>query len=359
MKSLISIDMRMSDSSGIGTYITNLVPLVIEKLDNVEFNLIGDEARLETYGRYPNVSISHCVAPIYSLKEQVELKKIIPKNTIIFWSPHYNIPLLYKGKLLVTIHDVFHLAMKQFVHGLTKKLYAAFMFNRVKYKADKILTVSQFTKEQLLTHLHIPVKKIVVTHNGINKKWFVHNELKSPSSVPYLLYVGNVKPHKNLVTLIKAFKRIESNTNCDLIIVGKKDGFITSDADIQRVTEQYKTRIHFTGFVSDNVLMNYIQHASLFVFPSLYEGFGLPPLEAMASGIPVAVSDIPPLHEVCGDVADFFNPLNEEEMAMTILNALRRKNNEQRKRSLVNQAMKFNWNNCAEETANIIQNLLK
>ncbi|MFX3617534.1 MAG: glycosyltransferase family 4 protein [Sporolactobacillus sp.] len=358
MRPLISVDMRMIDSSGIGTYISNLVPLIIKRIEKAEFNLIGDRKKLEKFSSYPNVRICHCNTPIYSLREQIDLLKCIPRETVLFWSPHYNIPLFYRGAMLVTVHDVFHLAMKQYVSGLIKKLYANLMFKGVKYKASKVLTVSYFTKEELLKYVNIKGEQIAVTPNGISKKWFHLVNGTRLCQKPYILYVGNVKPHKNLSSLIKAFELIENKTECDLVIVGKKDGFITEDTRIQEITKRNEQRIHFTGFVEENVLINYVQNASLFVFPSLYEGFGLPPLEAMASGIPVAVSDIPPLHEVCGNAAAYFNPFDEKNIAETVLNELALGTNSAKRKLLINQAENFQWEKCAEETSKVITDLL-
>jgi glycosyltransferase involved in cell wall biosynthesis len=261
--------------------------------------------------------------------------------------------------LLVTVHDVFHLAMTQYVSGIAKKIYSKLMFKALMYKADKILSVSQFTKDELLKYVGGNEEKIIVTHNGVNKKWFKDKNQDAIFNKPYILYVGNVKPHKNLSNLIRAFSKIENKIDHSLVIVGKKDGFITNDNDVQKLTEQHKDRIIFTGFVEDADLINYVQHTSLFVFPSLYEGFGLPPLEAMASGVPIAVSNIPPLREVCGKVACYFNPLDETDMAIKIYNALMTKVTAEEKERSIQQAKRYIWEDCALKTEKVIKELLK
>lgn len=358
MKSAITIDMRMIHSSGIGTYISNIVPRVIKDLNDTKFYLLGNEDELNKYAYYKNVEIIPCHADIYTIKEQFGLFNKIPRDTKLFWSPHYNIPVLYKGRLLVTIHDVFHLAMGQFVNGSVKKAYAKIMFNQVKRKADKIFSVSNFTKSQIETYLKYKKDDIVVTYNGVDDSWFQVPK-SNDKEKPYLLYVGNVKPHKNLKTLIKAFGLLQEKVSHDLIIVGKKAGFLTGDNEITQIAEKYKERIHFTGFVEDKHLKSLVANADVFVFPSLYEGFGLPPLEAMACETPVAVSNIPPLKEVCGDAAVYFDPNDEMDMANSILNLI---NNSDLKNKLAAKGLKhanlFQWQKAADITQRIIKELI-
>ena len=313
----ITIDARMINASGIGTVIRNILKRIIYLEHEWQFNILGDEKELNCFDflKEKNVSIIDCKAPIYSIKEQFKLIQCIPKTTDVFWSPHYNIPIFYNGKLIVTVHDVFHLAMPQFVQGIHKKIYAKFMFNRVKKQADQVITVSQFTADELHRIVGVPKEKINVIYNGIDEDWFNIKLDKPVHNKPYILYVGNVKPHKNLITLIKAFSEVKDKIEQDLIIVGKKDGFITGDNKLSKFVNNNEDRIIFTGYIEDNLLKQYYKQADIFVFPSLYEGFGLPPLEALAAGSKrVICSNAAAIPEICGDMVDYFAPWDVEKL---------------------------------------------
>lgn len=269
------------------------------------------------------------------------------------WSPHYNIPIFYKGKLIVTVHDVFHLAMPQFVKGIHKRLYARFMFNMVKYKANKIICVSNFTASELEKYVSIDKNKVEVVYNGIDKEWFNVNLEKPVYDKPYLLYVGNVKPHKNLINLVKAFELIKDKIPHDLIIVGKKEGFITGDKNIFKLTEKMSDRIIFTGYIDDNLLKQYYKQADLFIFPSLYEGFGLPPLESLATGTRVICSDILVLKEICKNMVDYFEPLDIDSISRCIIKNINNKKND----SIIN-FYDYNWNICVRKYIEVIESII-
>jgi glycosyltransferase involved in cell wall biosynthesis len=351
----ITVDARMINSSGIGTVIKNILKRMIVLKPEWNFFILGDLLTLKKYNflKCDNVKLISCNAPIYSIKEQIELVKRIPKDTDIMWSPHYNIPIFYKGKLIVTIHDVFHLAMPQFVKGMHKQLYARFMFNMVKYKANKIICVSNFTASELEKYVSIDKNKVEVVYNGIDKEWFNVNLEKPVYDKPYLLYVGNVKPHKNLVNLVKAFELIKDKIPHDLIIVGKKEGFITGDKNIFKLTKKMSDRIIFTGYIDDNLLKQYYKQADLFIFPSLYEGFGLPPLEALATGTRVICSDILVLKEICKNMVDYFEPLDIESISRCIIKNINNKKND----SIIN-FYDYNWNICVRKYIEVIESII-
>ncbi|SFG94489.1 glycosyltransferase family 4 protein [Sporolactobacillus nakayamae] len=358
MKPLICIDMRMKNNSGIGRYITNIVDFVIRDMQNVEFCLLGDNDSLYQYKDFANVTIIKCSSKIYSISEQIEIIRKIPKNTLLFWSPHYNIPLFYRGNLLVTIHDLFHISMKEYVKGFIKKTYAKVMFKMISKKANKIMVVSKFTKAELMKFVSYKKEDIIITYNGVDQTWF-HSEAKPVDNPPYLLYVGNIKPHKNLIKLIEGFEIIKHKIPHNLIIVGKKDGFITGDSRVNEFASKNINRIQFTGYVTDKELNKLFNNADIFVFPSLYEGFGLPPLEAMAKGIPVAASNIPPIKEICGDNAIYFNPYDEYSIARSIYKLI---NNQDLKEKLSIEgkihAAEFTWAKSAIITEKVIADIL-
>ena len=357
----ICVDIRMASYSGIGTYLTNLIRRLVQTgsfkmtlihLPGCQFaeSLIEDE----------NVTCIHCDAPIYSIAEQFWLKKLIPKETKLFWSPHYNIPLFYKGRLLVTVHDVFHLAMPHFTKGLHKRAYARFMFQALSKKADSVITVSEFTARELVRLTGIDQSNISVVHNGVDDVWFEKKNSKSLHGRPYVVYVGNIKPHKNLKKLVRAFNQIKNKVVQDLIIIGSGEGLITGDREVEKLAGSLKDRVHFTGHVNEEQLRQYVSGADLMIFPSLYEGFGLPPLEAMASGTPVVTSETASMPEVCGDAALYFDPQSIESISEKILQVLKDKNIQaDLSQRGIQHARGFSWDKCAGKTATVINNCLR
>nr|WP_320193455.1 glycosyltransferase family 1 protein [uncultured Desulfobacter sp.] len=350
----LTIDVRMINYSGIGVYIKSLLPLLIESSD-INFFLVGDREELASYdwAEKKNVEIIEFSSPIYSIREQINFPFIIPQDTEIFWAPHYNIPLCYRGKLLVTVHDVAHLAFK---HSFVKKIYANFIFSILAKKADAIITVSAFTATELMRYKGKNLqKKISIVHNGLNQLFLDNSGIPSAPEKPYILFVGNVKPNKNLYRLLKAFELIMHKIPHNLVIVGKKEGFITGVEHVGALAKKIGRRVIFTGSVNFETLRRYYTNASVFVFPSLYEGFGFPPLEAMASGVPVAASNASSIPEVCGLAAAYFDPTNVHEMASTILLLLEK---DGKRRSIIergrNRTKRFKWSDAAERIKKIL-----
>lgn len=354
------VDARMVGSSGIGTYLSNVLPRLITLYRDGRVHLIGDRAELARLARAGGnkVSMVDCQSPIYSIREQVQLPRLIPEDRDLFWSPHFNIPLLYRGALLVTIHDVLHLAMPQYMEGMHKRLYARALFAAVRSKADAVICNSRFTADELIRLVGVPASRIEVIHLGVDQEWFGVDRRVRPQEKPYFVFVGNVKPHKNIAGLVNAFRRIAEKVPHDLIIVGKKEGFITGDRKVEGWATAPGGRVKFTGLVDDALLKRYVACADALVLPSFYEGFGLPPLEAMACGCPAIVSDRASLPEVCGDAALYCDPNDAENIAARMLEvasdeAMRA---ELREKGMA-RARQFTWDKCARETLAVIERL--
>jgi len=357
----IAIDLRMLHASGIGTYLKNLIPRVVESLTEVHFLLIGDRTELADYhwASRGNVSVLDSRPPIYSIAEQVELWRRIPPGSSLCWVPHFNIPVGYRGKLLVTVHDVFHLAMPHLVGGWHKSFYARAMFHAVRRKAAAIICVSKFTMLELEKHARVKRNRVFPIHNGIDEAWFDLADSPKPHDRPYLLFVGNVKPHKNLSGLLEAFRSIIDRVPHDLIVVGRKDKLMTLDQDALTRSKELKGRVRLTGYIEETVLRQYTMHADCLVFPSYYEGFGFPPLEAMACGTPAVVSNIPALVETCADAALFCEPSSPKDIAARILQVVEdRSLRAELSRKGRERARRFRWDRCAAETCRVIQGLL-
>lgn len=358
---IIAIDLRMINHSGIGTYLHNLVPRIMAAHPEYKYYLIGPEPELRkpAWVEMPHVQICNFDIPIYSLTEQIAFGYRIPQDYDLFWSPHYNIPLFHQGKLLVTVHDLFHLAMPQLVKGIHRRLYAKIMFTSVSRKARAVICISDFTKKELLRFTGCDESKIRMVPNGVDQSWREAPTGPDPYPKPFFLFVGNIKPHKNLTNLLSAFELIKDQTNHDLVIVGKKEGFITGDATVFARAAQLGSRVFFTGQIDQLTLIQYYKHARALVFPSLYEGFGLPPLEAMVCGCPAIVSHTASLPEVCGEACLYCDPYQPEDIGRKMLFLLNDLNlwDSLRLKGIA-RAGRFTWEKCAEETWTVIQEVL-
>jgi len=316
----LTIDCRVLGMSGIGVYLEHILPLVLQSMPGTHFRLIGNENTLtRLLPDIDSVRIIPCSAPLYSFSEQYALPRLL-LGSDAFWSPHYVIPLLTRIPMAVTVHDVAHLALPEFC-GL-KRLYARLMFRRICRTAKVIMTVSDFSARELQKYCGKPSAPVTVTSSGVAPEWFANTQEETPAAFPYAIVVGNVKAHKNIERACQAWRLIQKKTDLHLVILGRKEGFIGGKLDADTLAKYAPGRIHFLGKETDTAVHSWVQHARLLLFPSLYEGFGLPPLEAMAKGVPVVASAIPPVHEVVGDAAIFVDPLREVDIARGILSCL-------------------------------------
>lgn len=213
-------------------------------------------------------------------------------------------PLFYKNKV-VTVHDVAFMAYPQTFNKSFLHFYK-FMIPRIMCTARKVITVSEFSKEEIVKYYAIDKNKIEVVYSAVSDI-FQHTNHKIKAISPYLLAVSSVNHRKNFISVLKAFQVFKKyNKDLCLYIVG--DVFNSNFKRINIDAYRNDSRIVFLGRISDEELVNYYRNASAFVFPSLYEGFGLPPLEAQMCGCPVLVADIPPLHEVIADSGIYCDP---------------------------------------------------
>lgn len=354
----IAMDARMIKMSGIGTYIQHLMKAGIYDV------ALGNENEIKEFSADVNIIDYDC--KIYGFKEQLRFpyRKLKKSKPDILHIPHYNVPIFYRGRLFVTIHDLTHLILPEILPNKLAYYYAKIMLWIAVHKAEKIFTVSENTKKDILHFFNINPEKIIVTYNGVDLAEFkkktekeyeyLYDKYSIPKNKKVLMYVGNLKPHKNLRRLLEAFNGIDEIENTVLILVGK--AFDNHKVDDYEKIYGIRDKVIHTGLVSQTELIDFYNLADLFVFPSLYEGFGIPPLEAMACGTPVVCSNSSSLPEVVGDAAYLFNPENVEEMKDAINTILSDK--EERDKLVINgryRCKMFKWSDCIKKTEDLFK----
>lgn len=356
----LCIDLRWIDSSGVGVYIKGIMPGIVERLRDMSIVGIGDGGRLEQFAwsQASNIRLVDCHAGRYSLAEQIQLPFAIPRGTDLFFSPYYTIPLFYRGRLAVTVHDLSHRIVPEIIGDPKKRIYAKTMFRALRKRASVIFTVSNFSKSELL-RLTTGAREdnIIPTHLGISAEWYGAARLPPVRSRSYFVYVGNIKPYKNLGRLVEAFLKIKDRIPQDLVIVGQSEGLISGEsAEFFESVRAAGDRVDLTGFVSHQELLSLVGHAHALIMPSLYEGFGLPPLEAMAAGVPAIVARSASLPEVCGDAALYFDPLQVEDIAGRLIEIASDTELRSRLREKgLERSRTFTWDSCSKKTAEALR----
>jgi glycosyltransferase involved in cell wall biosynthesis len=329
----IGIDARKLHDFGIGTYIRNLLRGLASIDRDTEFVLLcrpGDIGMAKPLGE--NFRAVPERSGNYSIREQVAIPIAVKRERLdLFHAPHYVLPALTPGRTVVTIHDCIHLMFPQYLRNRLAYPYARASMWTSAHKSDRVFTVSEQSKRDILKFFNIRPEKIVVTPNAIDDRFSSppSEELVQQTreryqlSHAYVLYVGNIKPHKNLERLVEAFHLVRSQgrPELELVIIGHE---ISQMQPLRRTVHKYQLHryVRFIGYVPDNTLAVFYRLASVFVFPSLYEGFGLPPLEAMACGTPVVTSNVSSLPEVVGDAALLVDPYSAEAIADGIIRVL-------------------------------------
>lgn len=323
----IAIDVRKINDFGIGTYLRNLIRhlrrfdsensyhLLCYEQDSELIHSLGSDFQLCPV-KCGNYSISEHVAIPFALRRL---------RADLFHAPHYVLPMLTPCPSVVTVHDVIHLLFPQYLSSRFAERYARYMIGHALRKAAFVMTVSEASKRDLLAFFNVDPAKIRIIPNGIDPA--MTQEL-APEAIERVrrrfqlsgrnaLFVGNIKPHKNVERLIAAFAKVReesSFSDLTLIVVGDE---ITKYPSLRRAVERHGVRanVRFFGFVPELTLVALYRLADVFVFPSLYEGFGLPPLEAMANGAPVVTSKLSSLPEVVGDAAVMVDPYDVGSIA--------------------------------------------
>lgn len=335
------------ENSGIGVVIRSILSRWIANHPEVQFHVL---CRREFSGEYAwlkekNVEATIWDAPIYSVREHFRQVPNASFPIDITWVPHYNVSLALPGPIVSTIHDVLHLEQEIVPRGLIQRLYAKSMMNWTRRRSRGIVFVSKFTQDMFHAKVGMARNEAVIW-NGVDPIWF-ESKLKSRADAqePYVVFVGNGFPHKNLSRLIRSMKSVWESHGVRLKIVGNFDGLKTVDREAMDLALANQEYVHLMGKLSFENLRTTVAGSSALVFPSLYEGFGLPPLEALAQGIPVVVSDIPVHKEIFNGIAHFAEPYSEEALSKQIINAINDPADPDTRRSF---ARRFSWDDSAK-----------
>lgn len=353
--------------TGIGNYIREIAPRLFAQMNETDFVVFTSENAQSELARFPNVTAKIALQKIYSIGEQTTFWHQMRKEKAdLTWFPHFNVPLLYGRPFVVTIHDLTILRFpgKKMRRSWHRSGYRHVLDHALQ-KSKSIIAISEFTKHEIQAFdPACDAKKISVIHNGVDHERFANVKQyqvaawRKRFAAPIFLVSGVWREHKNIPNAIRAFDMYRKyGGKGSLIITGKPDPYYP---EVERLARQsrYMDDIHLLGFVDDIEIPALMQAANALLFPSLAEGFGLPALEAMAAGTPVAASNTSSLPEVCGEAALYFDPENIEDIALKMVDICE----SSIRKSLILKGKKhvqrFSWDSTAEQTADILLHAL-
>jgi glycosyltransferase involved in cell wall biosynthesis len=360
----VAIDIRRAGDYGLGTYIRNIVNQLARIDDDSRYLLIGERRHLAEFDSLPdNFELLEYAHQPGTLSTHLHLPWLLRKRRVdILHMPWFYAPAIVPSRLLITVHDLSDVLAPPVGASPPVQTGRLFFARRALNRADHIFAVSHASKRDLARFFHIPESKISVVYDAVDER-FLTEPLPADAdrilerhavNSPYVLYAGNIRPQKNLPRLIEAFAvakaELRGNPEFDqlkLLVIGES---LNRHADLRRAVVRARVRedVRFLGFVPGPVLRVFYSRALAFLFPSLYEGFGLPPLEAMAHGTPVLTSNVSSLPEVFQEAALLVNPENVFDIARGIRqilteNALR----QTLRRRGYERARMYSWENAA------------
>ncbi len=371
------LDPKRGEQAGVGHYTYFLVENLL-KLDAKNQYVLFFDPKIGDAGHFKQKNVTIKFFPF------VDYKKYLPgayshlliaayvdrENIDIFHSPASTIPLAYSKKAVVTIHDlaIYH-NPDWFPKG--QKFSTRVAVPQTIKKAKKIIAVSEYTKKDLIKYFKVQEDKVAVIYNGVEPKKDIDDVKTEDRKIvkdkyeikqDFILFVGTVQPRKNIEGLISAFDSLRSTKifeNYQLVIAGGKGWKYEPVYNLVRELALTK-KVIFTDYVTKKDKWSLLNAASLFVFPSFYEGFGLSILEAMQQGTPVITSKVTSMPEVLGDAGILADPYDVKDIAKAIKKVL---NNDALREELINkgyqQAKKFSWKKCAKETLQVYREIFE
>lgn len=358
---------------GIKQYIYNIVTELsqVDKSNKYVLYVLNDQMAY-TKERFPtNMKIkcvpfgstevikrSLCEFRFWGKEERIEMFDV-------FHSPFFHSPRFKNAKVILTVHDL-RFCRYPFTYPILRYIYLKFVVGRSLRRCDKIISISEFTKQELIEIYSIEESKITVIHEALNKNHFSteialidkENLIQNLKTKQFVLTVGRIEPRKNFNRLLLAFrilKREERNRQLNLVIVGQ----MGHEKHFLKLINEIPD-VHYLNYVEQDILIWLYKNAKLFVFPSYYEGFGFPPLEAAYMGLISAVSNVSSIPEICGDSSFYFNPFDVDNIMKTMNEALYDKAQIQNKRNKLQENLqRFSWKNNALETLKLYNSFYK
>jgi glycosyltransferase involved in cell wall biosynthesis len=373
---VIGFDIRRADAFGVGTYIKGLLRALARCDAEHEYLLVGARRHEASLPDLPkNFRFVPCEKSHAGIDNHLRFQFVVrPLRPHVFHIPHRGVPYFMPCPYVTTVHDLDQILFRE---SFGSSFRAEALFRALRHglqRAGRIIAVSQATKRDLINLLGIREDRIEVVYNAIDEQFTRCDSEQSRRRTleryqvdyPFLLFAGNILPQKNLPRLVEAFAVVQAELeqhpryrDLRLIIIGNE---LAAHPDLRRsvIRSRVQHRVRFLGFVSVETLRIFYASAAAFVFPSLYEGFGLPPLEAMAQGTPVVTSNVSSLPEVVGDAAVFVNPENVFDIARGMRQALLdddlRCHLSRRGRE---QAARFSWDRAAAQVIEIYRRVAR
>ena len=359
----IGIDIRHLTDFGVGTYLRNVVRGLARLDRDNQYFLIGDPERVREIGNLPsNFEVVPLAPHDTTLGEYVDFRRQVKRHRCdLLHVPHLlAMPQYLLCPYVITVHDLldYLYRTRRNGSGLRRMIHTEFT-RRALQGAARIFAVSSFTKNDVQRLFGIPGSKIEVVYNALDDRFRLGHATDADRQFiseryqvnhPFLLYAGRISPHKNIVRIIEAFSALkielakdDKYSDLKLLIIGDD---LSSHPDLRRtvIRSAVQNDVRFLGFVPIDVLRIFYDAAKIFVFPSLYEGFGLPPLEAMAHGTPVVTSNTSSLPEVVGNAAVLVNPENVFEIMRALHRVLLDQPlRERMKQRGYEQAARYSW----------------
>ena len=368
----VAIDIRRAGDYGVGTYIRNIVNQLARRDRSTCYLLIGRRHQLDEFDGLPeNFELLNCHADPRSFRTHWQVPFLLERRRVdVLHMPWFYAPALVPCRLVITVHDLTDVLSVPAGSGPLVQTGRLFLARRALARADRILAVSHSSKRELARVFAVPENKIEVIYNAVDER-FIRDPLPADAdrilerhavNYPFVLYAGNIKPQKNLARLIEAFAVVKAELHehpdlarLKLVVIGDE---LTKHPDLRRAVVRTRLRedVRFLGFVPYPVLRVFYARARAFLFPSLYEGFGLPPLEAMAHGTPVLTSNVSSLPEVFSQAALLVNPENVFDIARGIRQIL---TEQVLREALVHRGyelvQRFSWERSAQQVRQVYE----
>ncbi len=370
---LIGFDARKVRDFGIGTYIRQLLEAIARRPEGAgyRFRVYRKAADRDLFAELPErfEMVSEESAG-YSIAELTRLPWRLWRDRLdLFHATHYVLPPLPRGRAVVTIHDIIHLLYPQFLPSRAAHLYARAMIRRALRRADRIITVSYNSKRDLVDYFSVPPSRIEVIYNGVSPRFRPDVPAEERERVarrhglpsPYLLFLGGEKPHKNLQGVVRAFAEARRRAELPhaLALAGPPP---RNPARLEALISalDLSGRVFRPGLVAEEDLPGLVAGADVLLYPTLYEGFGLPVVEAMACGTPVLTSATSALQEIAGGYAYLVDPMDIDAIARGIVALATDEKTRTDFRELgKKRALDFSWDKAAEKTLEVYRAALR